>query len=572
MPSGSSVIAGRAYVLIEAADKTGAVLTKVGRRFSEVGRAISSLGMKAVALGAALSVPFINALRHAKEYQDQILLLQGILDSTDSGMKALEGTIRMLGRTTSFSAKEVAMAAKELGRGAFSKEQIQNSLGAVLDLARAGELELSDAAKIMAQTIHVFGLEASDANAIADRFYNAARGGTTSVEELAQAFSYVGNTASLTGMSLDETLSILTVMANHMVTSTKAGTALNQMLTQMTKRQEELLDTIGVSVSDAGGNLREPAQIIFEIVKAVRNLPSGKRIAVLNEIFNVRGGRAGATVVADIENVMKAYGEIRSGVGSARKSAEEADSGIGGSIRRISDAIVDLAITLGKAFEEPFKRLEETFIPFVSFLAGFTVKFKDLFIKLGIATVALIAFGAAAIVIGTTLGAIGTIITFIGGAISVVASVFAALFTPVGAVIAAVIGLGVLLSTVWEDIKPTVVSAWVTISKTAGIAIDKIIGLFSSLWSFAKTMWEDWMKDAVIGFGKFLIGWIGTLVGIIFALFSDLATIIRYVIDIIRATYDWAKANAVIVGLFKAIGWVIDQAILQPLRWIKKSF
>ena len=67
----------------------------------------------------------------------------------------------MLGRDTSYTAQQAADAMVSLGRMGFSPTEIQASIDAVLNLARSTGTELAEAGDIAANSMRIFGIEAS---------------------------------------------------------------------------------------------------------------------------------------------------------------------------------------------------------------------------------------------------------------------------------------------------------------------------------------------------------------------------------------------------------------------------
>lgn len=161
MPAAQGIRAGRAFVELFADDsKLVRGLRRAERRIKAFGKRISSLGRKLAGLGAAFATPIALSTRVFTGFDDQMRAVQAVLGATGRQFDRLNEKAKKLGRTTSFTAAQVAGAMLELGRAGFDALQIDASIASVPDLARATGTELPMAANIAAGTLRAFNLEA----------------------------------------------------------------------------------------------------------------------------------------------------------------------------------------------------------------------------------------------------------------------------------------------------------------------------------------------------------------------------------------------------------------------------
>ena len=125
MATTRGVEAGRAFVLIEAVDKTSKAIKKVSANLTNLGRQVQDLGKQFIFLGTAIAIPLISSINAAKNLSDELLALKAVLKADNNTIKDLEKTIRNLGKTTSFTSIQVAEAATNLARGGFSSAEIE---------------------------------------------------------------------------------------------------------------------------------------------------------------------------------------------------------------------------------------------------------------------------------------------------------------------------------------------------------------------------------------------------------------------------------------------------------------
>ena len=151
-------------------------LSKFSASSMKMARDASMAGAAALAAGAAYS---IKALIN---FDDAIRATAAVSKASAGELAALEQNALQLGKTTSFTASEVANLMTELGRAGFKPDAINDMTGAVLNMARATGTDAAQSAGIMAATIRQFGLEATDAAHVADVFTETANSTFNTVE------------------------------------------------------------------------------------------------------------------------------------------------------------------------------------------------------------------------------------------------------------------------------------------------------------------------------------------------------------------------------------------------------
>lgn len=475
----SGVGAGKAFVIIEAIDKTGAVLNKVGRNLSQFGRLTRQIGMGMLQLGAGGAFALGTSIKAASDLTDELLAMQVALRITDSQMESVTAKVRELGKSTSFTANEVAAAGTELARGGFSKREVEDSLQAVLNLARAGRMEMAPAAKIMVQSMRVFGLESDQASSVADAFAIAAKSGATNIEELAQALSFSGQSAARMGLSLEESLAILTNVSNRMLTSTKAGTSFNQFLTRLATNADKLEKLTGIKAFDVNENAREPMMILREMAAVWDSLSQKKQISIANDVFNIRGQRQVEAISNSIGNISKTIDQMRDGMGEAQKDADKMDSGIGGAVRIMVSAFNDLRQSVGLAFESIIvEKIGPQVVKILNRMSQFVKENEAAFVSAAAGITAFIAAGGGLVVFGTLLSAVGMAVSGITAAVTaltpVIAPVVGFLTVNFGLIAGVVAGAVAALTVVIHGLAMVVQAAWETIGRRTMVFAQRV--------------------------------------------------------------------------------------------------
>lgn len=132
---------------------------------------------------AALA-PLGLAIHQFANFDDQLRLLQGITGALPRDFETLANKIRELGRTTSFTAAEVAQGATALARAGFDVSQIETALPAILNLSRATGAELAEAADIAGNALRGFGLSTDQTSKVVDILTATANGSAQNLTDL----------------------------------------------------------------------------------------------------------------------------------------------------------------------------------------------------------------------------------------------------------------------------------------------------------------------------------------------------------------------------------------------------
>jgi TP901 family phage tail tape measure protein len=406
MASLIDIVAGSAVIVVDFKDNIDSALTTIQRKLFKFRNTISSVGFELFTGGLTASLPLIPIIDEFKKFEDAMLFLQTKLDVTDEKIKPLEKTIRSLGKSTSFTATEVALAARLLAQANFSIPQIKGALPAVLDLSRGAEISLDESSSILANTIKTFGFEAEQSTLIASKLIAADRLGTLDVLDLKESLKEVSGTMRTLNIDLDTGLALLDVLAFRSLKGTKAGTSLNAALINLPKSLEKL-KSIGVELTGNGKDL--PILNILEQLKdAAQRINENKgtfqELGVLQDIFNIRGARAISAILPQLDEFIAAQKEIAKAVDESRRASEKRESGLGGSVRRATSALNDLAIVIGKIDSVPLIKFLEKVPSIADALGRLAIANKDVVIFLSVLPPLALAAGVGFLTLSFAVG------------------------------------------------------------------------------------------------------------------------------------------------------------------------
>ena len=359
MSLSSNIRAGRAYVEVTAeTSKLQRNLTSAQAQLQNFGRTCTNVGKDLLMLSGAMAAPLVMAARSFAGFDDSMRLVQAVTQATDADFKALTKTAQRLGRDTSYTAQQAADAMVSLGRMGFSPTEIQASIDAVLNLARSTGTELAEAGDIAANSMRIFGIEASQMSDVADVLTVTANSSAQTLIDLFEALKMGGPQAAAAGESIRETSAAIAVLANMGIKGSLAGTALRKSFSQFAKvKVQDQLRSVGVETVDANGNLRKMAEIMRDIAKAMSTMPTAEKLAFAEDIFDIRGSLAGLTLTANTDELDAMLARLRDVEGVAADTAKKMDAGLGGAFRLLLSAVEGAMNAIADAMNSTLREL-----------------------------------------------------------------------------------------------------------------------------------------------------------------------------------------------------------------------
>ena len=291
----------------------------VGDNFRNVGNykgAISKLTGVLSQLGIAFGISTVvrGAFNSITSFEDANAKLSAVLGTTTDKTKDLQDVQRELGRSTSFTAGEVAELQVELAKLGFSQDDIKNSTEGILMLAKASGTDLANASEIAGSTLRAFGLDVSQTGHLADVMAKSFSSSALDITLFKESMKFVAPVSKSANVSLEETTALLSILANNGIKGSQAGTSLKRIMSEMAK---------------TGKPLKEALQ---DVAEAGIDLTSAQ-----DEVG--RSAQTSLLILADNVDKIDGFTELYNKAdGSAQKMASTMDDTLSGSIKRLGSA------------------------------------------------------------------------------------------------------------------------------------------------------------------------------------------------------------------------------------------
>lgn len=347
MPSAGAITAGKAYVIISAIDRTKHILGTVTRNVNAAATKMQAIGSR-LTFGAGLAtMATALPIQQFGRFEDAMLAVRAKMGATSGEYQRMTQLAQHLGETTSFTAQQVAEAMVVMAQMGLKADEVTDSIQGILSGARATGTELPAMADYVLTAVRAFGSDFSEASDYADVLTAACNNSALSMDDLGQALQYASSSGQLAGSNIREVTTLLAALANMGVRGTMAGTSLRRIYEKLAMEKEKLA-AIGVNPFDDQGNYRPIVQIITDLARAIQDLPQGEKIALLTDIFEVRGMTGAAKLTQ--ENFSQLAAAIENCQGVAQETAAMMDTGVGGAFRFVTSAVERCGLAIGEAF------------------------------------------------------------------------------------------------------------------------------------------------------------------------------------------------------------------------------
>lgn len=363
----------------ELAQANAAMATQVSKLRGEadgVGVSLAGIGPKLAAAAASvygLGRFFAGASKDAAGFEQAMAAVSTLLDDT-SGMDHLTESVRGLSAEFGGDLQTNAKALYGiLSAGISDSAQALDILRVSNQLALGGLTGIDTAAKAVTATLNAYGLSAAQAGSVSDQFFEAAKAGATSIDELAASIGQVAPVAASVGVGLDQLLAAIATLTNAGLDTAEATTQIKAALTAIVAPGDQAKQTaagLGIAFDAASLKAKGLSGFIADVTAK-----AGGSAENLSALFgNVRalqgvlalGGtqaRAFADAVGAIDSASGATAEaVDKMAGTAAHRAQEFSASVEQLRAAFGDAINSLAPLLsGLATAlDAFNRLDPT--------------------------------------------------------------------------------------------------------------------------------------------------------------------------------------------------------------------
>lgn len=433
-----------------------------------------------------------NLITPGLEFDTTMTRVQSLtrLDKDSPELAALREQARHLGATTMFSATDAAAGQAFLAMAGFTPESIRAAMPGLLDMAKAGDMDLGRTADIASNILSSFGINPSEMGKVADVLTKTFTTSNVNLEMLGNTMQYVGPVAREAGMNLEEAAAMAGLLGNVGIQGEKAGTTLRAMLLRLSApagAAAKEMARLGISAKDSEGNIRPIIDVISDVAWATEKMGSAERLETLKAIFGEEPAAGMAELInqAGSGGILEYLKVVQDNQGAAAKTATIMADNLRGDLDQLASAWADVQIQLFEGENATIRRLTQDITALVGRVGAWIKANPELTSQLlkwlAVLAAATAALGSVLVAIGAvlmlvkplvffikTLGAVVTAIRAVGAALWVLAANPAIL--ALIAVIGVIAGGAYLIWKNWDWLGPKFLSLWEDI-KSKGLEL-----------------------------------------------------------------------------------------------------
>ena len=307
----------------------------------------------AVTIGGLAGIGAIagSSLTAFADLEDQVRRNKAIMGATAAEENMLMAQTRELGRSTRFTAQEVAQAQMNQAMAGMKTNEVLELTPKLLKLSIASGEDLASTSDLLTDNISAFGLTLQDADRFMDVMAATANNTNTSIAQLGEAYKYVAST-SKNFESLEETNIILGLLADSGLKGSIAGRNLASIYARLSKTTPDMdkaLKKVGVTLYDNNGKFKGLRKIIEELKPKLASMSEEQRNYFLATIAGTEGLKVMNNLLGTSkEGIEKAEKAILNATGATDKMSEEMGNTTKNKIAQFRSAVDDLKISIGE--------------------------------------------------------------------------------------------------------------------------------------------------------------------------------------------------------------------------------
>ena len=486
------------------------------KRLGSVGaQQVAALGTKMEALGAKiagvgdkltmwLTMPLAalgaKTVKSFAEVDKTMTLTNSTMGNTAEQADLLTDAMKDAAANSTYGMSDAATATLNFARAGLSAEQAAAALAPAMNLAAGEGGELDTVSGGLVATINGFHGSFNEAAHYADVFANACNNSALDVNSLSSAMSVAAPIFSAAGYTVNDAALYMGVMANNGIEADKAANSLKTGLARLVspaKEGAEMMQKLGIEVTNADGSMKDSVQIQNELHDAFANLSESEQIAAASAIFGKNQMAPWLALInsapADVEKLNKALQEN----GTAGEMAADMMGGFGGSLEKLKSSLDVAGYSLGAALAPAISKVADGIQKAVDWFNALPPSAQQTIATIGLI---LAAIGPVLAIGGRLIGGIGKLLKLapmIVNAFSFVKLAILALnptILIIIAVIGALVAAGIWLANNWDmvsakaaEIKEKVTTAFNTLKTNITTTFNNIKTTAVNTWNNIKT-------------------------------------------------------------------------------------
>ena len=309
------------------------------------------------------------------QFEFTMAKVNAVSGATEQEFQALTKSAEDLGRSTFFTAEQVAQLQLNFSKLGFTSGEILAAQEATLNLATATGSDLARAATVAGASVRGFGLSANETSRVVDVMAVSFSSSALDIEKWSTGMTKVAPIAKSAGFSIEDTAAIFAQLSNAGIEASIAGTSLRNIFLAMQDPNSDLVKSFGRTIHS-----------LDELVPALNKFSQeGGDLAAIMQVVEKRQAAAFEQMITSRERTLELRDALNLANGEAQRMADIIGDTLQGRFLRFKSATEGLSISLLRNFTESLQSALEKATDFVGVLTENTRTIVNLIKFLGTA-------------------------------------------------------------------------------------------------------------------------------------------------------------------------------------------
>jgi len=302
--------------------------------------------MSAVVAFRQISNVIGSVIKSWKAFEFQMAKVKAITGANETQFKMLSKSAQQLGRTTFFTAQQVAELQTNYGKLGFTTGEILKAQEATLALATATDTDLARAAIVAGAAVRGFGLDASETQRVTDVMAVSFTSSAMDIEKWQTSMTKVAPIAAAAGISIESTAAVMSKLTDTGIEASIAGTSLRNILLKMQDSSSDLAQHLGYTVNSSDDLERALLQLNKEGLsnEEIMGLVDLRQVAAFN------------TMIRGAENVAELTDKFNNANGALNEMVVIIEDNLEGDTKKLTSAIDGLKQEVGEGLSPTLRQ------------------------------------------------------------------------------------------------------------------------------------------------------------------------------------------------------------------------
>jgi len=345
----STVRAGGAYVELTLRDKVTTGMHAVERKLARFSARMNNVANRMLATGAMFATPFIAATVAYAGFEKQMAEVSTMLDKPEQHMQRFSDAVLDMSREFGDSTESVARGLYDILSAAIAPADALAVLSVSAKAAVGGLTDTATAVDAITTILNSFGMEASEANDVADVLFTTVKRGKLQFNDLAQFIGKTTSFAALAGIELTELGAMLATTTRAGLQPEIAVTATRQFIGSIIRPTKESAKLFAkIFGKEMNTRILKTWGGVLGFLKRISKLDTETQAKLFP---NVRAAAAALTLTANTEGFEQDLGYMMNRAGAAEEAFKKMAETASFQWNQLKQSVVSVFTTIGEAIE-----------------------------------------------------------------------------------------------------------------------------------------------------------------------------------------------------------------------------